>query len=166
MSAVEISSDLKSGLGLGGASIVEDLLVGIQRFGFPVSATSEQAMLDGIPFGSTGGVVRNGDAQSQAIAQLPLNFLLPGDAAPLLPPVSARMTDVAGWGIELVPFYLPLSAKAGDGEGGCFMGNFQEHTAAVGLGIVDAIRNADTRGGGSEVMIIDAPWRSSHRRRG
>jgi hypothetical protein len=37
VSAVEISSDPKSGLGLGGAGIVEDLLVGIQRFACPVS---------------------------------------------------------------------------------------------------------------------------------
>ena len=36
-SAVEISSDLKSGLGLGGAGIVEDLLVGVQRFARPVA---------------------------------------------------------------------------------------------------------------------------------
>jgi hypothetical protein len=36
-SAVEISSDLKSGLGLGGASIVEDLLVGVQGFALPVA---------------------------------------------------------------------------------------------------------------------------------
>jgi hypothetical protein len=36
-SAVEISSELKSGLGLGGASIVEDLRVGVQRFARPVA---------------------------------------------------------------------------------------------------------------------------------
>jgi hypothetical protein len=36
-SAVEISRDLKSGLGLGGAGIVEDLLVGVQRYSRPVS---------------------------------------------------------------------------------------------------------------------------------
>ena len=36
-SAVEISSDLKSGLSLGGAGIVEDLLVRIQRFARPVA---------------------------------------------------------------------------------------------------------------------------------
>jgi len=35
--AVEISSDLKSGLGLGAAGIVEDLLVRIQRFACPVA---------------------------------------------------------------------------------------------------------------------------------
>lgn len=36
-SAVEISSDLKSGLGLSGAGIVKDLLVGVQRFARPVA---------------------------------------------------------------------------------------------------------------------------------
>jgi hypothetical protein len=36
VSLVEISSDLKSGLGLGTADIVEDLLVGVQRFARPV----------------------------------------------------------------------------------------------------------------------------------
>src|SRR6266851_5532753 len=37
LSAVEISRDLKSSLGLSAARIVEDLLVGIQRFACPVS---------------------------------------------------------------------------------------------------------------------------------
>ena len=58
-------------------------------------------------------------------------------------------------GIALVPFLLPPLAKAGDGKGGRFVGSSQEHTAAVGLGIVDAIRNADALGGGTEVMIVD-----------
>ena len=35
------------------------------------------------------------------------------------------------------------------------MGSSQEHTTAVGLGIVDTIRNADALGGGTKVMIVD-----------
>ena len=35
--AVEVGGDLKSGLGSGGAGIVEDFLIGIQRFARPVS---------------------------------------------------------------------------------------------------------------------------------
>ena len=35
--AVEVGGYLKSGLGLGGAGKVEDLLIGIQRFARPVS---------------------------------------------------------------------------------------------------------------------------------
>ena len=50
---IEISGDLKSGVGAGGASIVEDFLVGIQRFARPVSRNfGKQSMLDGIPLGS------------------------------------------------------------------------------------------------------------------
>ena len=37
VSAVEIGSDPKSGLGLGSTGIVEDLLVRIQRFARPVA---------------------------------------------------------------------------------------------------------------------------------
>ena len=82
MSAVEISSDLKSGLGLGGAGIVEDLLVGIQRFARPVSRDfGEEAMLDGIPLGSTGGIVGNGYGQSKGVGQLGLELGFPGVTA-------------------------------------------------------------------------------------
>ena len=35
--AVEVGGDLKSGLGLGGTGVVEDLVIGIQRFARPVS---------------------------------------------------------------------------------------------------------------------------------
>lgn len=35
-------------------------------------------MLDGIPFGGPGRVVRKSDTQAQTIAQLTLNLLLPG----------------------------------------------------------------------------------------
>src|ERR1700737_361226 len=96
-------------------------------------------MLDWSPFGSAGWIVRNGDAQSQAIAQLPLNFLFPGTALCSIAAAGiSQDEDVAGLGIEIVSFYLPPPAKAGDGESGCFVGSSQEHTAAVGLGIIDA----------------------------
>ena len=68
MAAVEISGDLKSGLGFGGASIVEDLLVGIQRLASPVSRDlGEKAMLDGIPFGSASGIVGHGHSKSKRV---------------------------------------------------------------------------------------------------
>ena len=87
---------------------------------------------------------------------MPLKFLLPGAAlCPIAAAGIGQDEDVAGLRIALVSLYLPPPAKAGDGEGGSLVGSPQEHTAAVSLGIVDAIRDADALGGGAEVMIVD-----------
>ena len=69
VAAVEISGGLKSGLGFGGASIVEDLLVGIQRLASPVSRDlGEKAMLDGVPSGSACRIVAHGHANAKELA--------------------------------------------------------------------------------------------------
>ena len=82
VSSIEIGGDLKSGLGLGGTGVVEDLLVGIQGFAGPVARDCrKEAMLDGIPFGSTGGIVGYGDGESKRVNQVRLQFSFPGVAA-------------------------------------------------------------------------------------
>ena len=113
-------------------------------------------MLDGISFGGAGRVVRDGDNESEIIAQLPLNFLLPGTTPRAITAASiGQDEDVDGLRVALVSFRLPPLAETGDGEGGCLVGSSEENRAAAGLGIVDTIRNADTLGGGTEVMIVD-----------
>jgi len=82
VSAVEVGGDLKAGLGLGGTGIVEDLLVGVERFAGPVARDfGEEAMLDGILFGSAGGIVGNGHGQGKGVSQLGLEFGFPGVTA-------------------------------------------------------------------------------------
>ena len=82
VAAVEISGDLKSSLGSGGAGIVEDLLVGIQGFACPVSRDlGEEAMLDGIPFGSAGGIVGHGYGQGKRVGELGLELSFPSVTA-------------------------------------------------------------------------------------
>ncbi len=82
MSAVEISSDPESGLGLGGTGIVEDLLVRIQGFARPVAGDfGEEAMLDRVPFGSASGIVSNGYGQGKGVGQLGLELGFPGMTA-------------------------------------------------------------------------------------
>jgi len=76
MPAIEISSDVKSGLGLRGAGIVEDFLVRIQWFASPVSRDfREETMLYGIPLRSTGAHqgrrYRRSRASSLRLPQLP-----------------------------------------------------------------------------------------------
>ena len=117
-------------------------------------------MLGGIPFGGTGRIVRDGDDESEAIAQLALNFLLPGTTLRAI--TTARIgqdEDVDGFGVALVSFGLPPLAETEDGEGGRLVGSSKENRAAIGLSIVDAIRNADALGGGAEVMIVDIAGR-------
>ena len=62
---------------------------------------------------------------------------------------------MAGLRVALATFPQPPFAETGDGEGRCFVGSSQENRSTVGLSIVDAIRNGDTFGGGTEVMIVD-----------
>jgi hypothetical protein len=70
---------LSIGSGCSGADRFQGVVIAAQRLGCPVSADlTEQTMLDGIPSGGAGRIMRNGDAESQAIAQLPLRvFHLP-----------------------------------------------------------------------------------------
>src|SRR5260370_7482097 len=78
-SGVLVSSLGEEGSGCGGADKLQGLLITGQRLGRPVPADlTEQTVLDGIPFGGTGRVVRDGDDEPETIAQLPLNLLLPG----------------------------------------------------------------------------------------
>ena len=76
--AVEISRNAKAGLGLSGAGVVEDLLVGIQWFAGPISRDfGKQAMLDGVPLRGAGRVVRYGYSQGEGIGELELDFRFP-----------------------------------------------------------------------------------------
>jgi hypothetical protein len=98
--AVEVGGEGEAGLGSGGAREVEDLLVGVQGFGRPVSRNlGEEAMLDRIPFGSTGGIVGHGHGEGKGVGQLGLEFGFPGVAAGALWPTSCSRTRAAVIGL-------------------------------------------------------------------
>ena len=98
MATVEIGSDAKPSLGLSGAGIVEDFLVRVQWFASPVSRDfRKQTMLDGIPFGSTGWIVGNGEDQAEGVGQLRLEFCFPGTATTAVAATGvAQNEDLAG----------------------------------------------------------------------
>jgi hypothetical protein len=67
--SVEIGGHDQAGFGGGGANEVEHLLVAFQGLGSPVFwDLGEQAVFDGIPFGSTGRKVGGSDCEAEAIA--------------------------------------------------------------------------------------------------
>ena len=65
-------------LGAGIANEAEHLVVADQWLGGPVFGDlREQTVLDGIPFGSTGGIMRDGSGDAKWVAQLDLDFGFP-----------------------------------------------------------------------------------------
>ena len=63
---VEVSVDRQAGLSSGGANEAEDFLIAVERFAGPVLGDlREETMFDGVPFGSSGGVM--GDSEGQAV---------------------------------------------------------------------------------------------------
>ena len=94
---VEICRDAKPGLGLYGASIVEDFLVRVQWFASPVSGDfRKQAMLDGIPLGSSRRIMCHSYGQGEGVGQLPLNFRFPsltGQSLPALEYLGFELCD-------------------------------------------------------------------------
>ena len=70
MAAVEVGGDCETGSGAGVADEVEDFGVAVKRLGGPVLEDfGEQAVFDGVPFGSAGGVMSNGDGEPKAVAE-------------------------------------------------------------------------------------------------
>ena len=71
MAPVEVGSDFETGLGFGSAGIIEDFLVGIQRFASPVPRNfREETMFDGIPFGSAGRIMGDRYGERKRVGQL------------------------------------------------------------------------------------------------
>ena len=82
MMTIEVCIDAQPGLGMSGAGIVEDFLVRVQWFASPVSGDfRKQAMLDGIPLGSAGRIMRHSYGEGEGVGQLPLNFGFPSVTA-------------------------------------------------------------------------------------
>ncbi|HEY6373206.1 MAG TPA: hypothetical protein VIX37_21705, partial [Candidatus Sulfotelmatobacter sp.] len=62
MATIEVSVDGQAGSSCGGANEAEDLRIAVERFASPVLGDlREEAMLDGVPFGSTRGIVGDGE---------------------------------------------------------------------------------------------------------
>jgi hypothetical protein len=99
---MEIGWDAKSGVNLC-AGTVEDLLIGIQRFARPASrGFGEVGMLDGILFGSAGGIAGNGHSQGKGISQLRLQLGVRS--------VTAATVAAAGIGHRSTPWITSFDA--------------------------------------------------------
>ena len=100
--SVQIGSHNQAGLGTGSANEVEHFVVAVQWLGSPVLGDlGEQAMLDGIPFGGAGEIVSDRNGEAEWMAQLSLDFGLPGPGtAPVAPFHQVAMEWAAKAGVS------------------------------------------------------------------
>jgi hypothetical protein len=75
VATVEVSSDRQAGLSSGRSNEVQNLLVAFEWFACPVLGDFlEEAVLNGIPFGSARWVVGDGKSQTERVGQSRLEF--------------------------------------------------------------------------------------------
>jgi hypothetical protein len=114
-------------------------------------------MLDGIPFGSTGGIVGNGHSQGKGVCQLGLELGFPGMTAATVAAAGIGQNEqLAGTAIAGGTFLVPPMSDGMSGKGGGIVGNADHQSTAIFRNIVNPIGNSDPDGIGAEVVIIDA----------
>src|SRR5262245_17124212 len=147
----------KAGSSSGGADEAEELLIAIERLAGPVFGDlREEAVLDGIPFRSTGWIVGNGEGQAEGVGQLRLEFGFPGTATTAIAAAGAAQNqDVSGSRVTECSLLLPPMRNGVSGKGRCVMRHADYDGAAIGKQIVDAIGDGDAGGIGAEVVIVD-----------
>ena len=114
-------------------------------------------MLDGIPFGSAGGIVGNGHGKGKGVRQLGLELGFPGmTAATVAAAGIGENEQLAGTAIAGGTFLVPPMSNGMSGKGGGIVGNANHQSTAIFQNIVNPIGNGDPDGISAEVVIIDA----------
>ena len=114
-------------------------------------------MLDGIPFGSTGGIVGHGYGQAKGVGQLSLELGFPGVTAATVGAAGIGQNEqLAGTEVAGGTFLVPPMSDGRSGKGGSVVGNADHQSPAILRNIVNPIGNRYPDGIGAEVVIIDA----------
>ena len=78
--AIEVCGDAQAGLSFCRSDEIEDSLIGGQRLASPVFGYfREEAVFNGVPFGSASRIMSDGDFQAEGVAELRLDFSFPGE---------------------------------------------------------------------------------------
>lgn len=158
VAAIEVRGDGKAGFCFGGSSIVENLLIGVQRFTSPVPRElRKETMFDGVPLGSAGRIVGDGDGQGERVGQLGLQLSFPGVTTIAVAAASVGQDeDLARGGMALGTFLPPPMGDGMGGESGSVVRNTNDEGAAILGDVVDAIGDGDADGVGTEVVVKNA----------
>src|ERR1019366_7242171 len=112
-------------------------------------------MLDGIPFGSAGGIVCDRYREAECVAHLRLKFGLPDPGAATVAAACVRQDQQLG---NTAPaprsFAFPPGSDGVGGEGCGIVRDADADGAAVVRRVVNAVGDTDTAGIGGEVVIV------------
>jgi hypothetical protein len=158
---VEMSTDRHAGLSSGGTNEVKDLVIAVEGFARPVFGDlGKETMLDRVPFGSTGGVVGDGESEAVGIGQLRLELGFPSAATITVTAAGiAEYEKLSRARIAKRSLFSPPMSNGVSGEGGCVMGDADHDGASIGEQIINAVRDGDASGVGAEVVIVDQAGR-------
>ncbi len=112
-------------------------------------------MLDGIPFGGTGGIVSDRNSEAECIAQLFLDFGFPYPGSATVAAARVRQDQKFG---SMAPstrsFALPPCGDRMGGEGRRIVRDANADRTAVVRRVVNAVGDAYSAGIGEEVVIV------------
>ena len=162
VATIQVCSDREPSLRAGGPDESQDLAVAVEGLARPVLGNlGEETMLDGIPLGRTGGIVRDGESEAEPIDELRLQFGLPGPASIAI--AAARVAEQEHAACPAIPdtaIVLPPARDGAGGEGGRIVRDADGHAPAVGEEIVNPVRNGHADRVGAEVVIVDQTRRA------
>ena len=112
-------------------------------------------MLDEIPLRASCGIVGDGDGEAVGIAEMVLEGVLPGAVAIAVAAAAIGENDELG-GVRIAGAACgaPPGIEVVDGEEGGVAGDADPDEAAVGEGVVDAVRDGQAAGLGAEVVVV------------
>ena len=159
MVAVQVSGDGKSCFRGSGPDEVQDFLITKEWLTGPVFGDfREESMLNGVPLGSAGRIVSDGDVEIEGIGELRLDFGFPTAATTAVAAAGVGENEkLTGLGVLEGAFTLPPVSDRVSGKSGSVVRNANNNRAAVGEGLVDSVRDGNADGIGAEIVIMNRP---------
>src|ERR1700683_4821479 len=112
-------------------------------------------MLDRIPFGGACGIVSDRNTEAECIAQLSLDFDLPGPGTTTVTAARVRQDQqLRNTAPATRPFAFPPSGDGMSGEGRRVVRDSDADGAAIVRRVVNPIGDAHAAGIGAEVVIV------------
>jgi len=159
---IQVCADRQVRLRARGPDKPEDFLIAVQGLSRPILGDfGKEAMLDGIPLGRAGGIVRHRDGEAERVHELGLEFGLPGPTPTAIAAAGiAEEQQAASPSVPAAAVGVPPAGNGASGEGRRIVRDAHGHAAAIGEQIVNAVRNGHADRIRAKVVVVDQAGRA------